>query len=121
MEHIAFTFSVVACLVAASASWSRGRRCVAAGHEHTTSEPAAGPDEAEAEAATVSLAGPLSVPEPSTAAPRSLTTTEAPSLADPPARPRHDGHPAVQSRHSSSPAPSPAAIAGIITGIYFWN
>jgi hypothetical protein len=29
----------------------------------------------------LSLAGPLSLPEPSTAAPRSLTTTEAPSPA----------------------------------------
>ncbi|HEY6501240.1 MAG TPA: MFS transporter, partial [Streptosporangiaceae bacterium] len=36
--HIAFTFSIVACLVAAAASWSRGRRYVAAEHEHTTSE-----------------------------------------------------------------------------------
>ena len=50
--HIAFTFSIVACLVAAAASWSRGRRYVAAEHEHATSEPEAGPDEAEADAET---------------------------------------------------------------------
>jgi MFS family permease len=56
--HIAFTFSIVACLVAAAASWSRGRRYVAAEHEHTTSEPAAGPDEAEAEAETAEAFSP---------------------------------------------------------------
>jgi MFS family permease len=50
--HIAFTFSIGACLVAAAASWSRGRRYVAAEHEHTTSEPMAGSDEAEADAET---------------------------------------------------------------------
>jgi hypothetical protein len=49
--HIAFTFSIVACLVAAAASWSRGRRYVAAEHENA-SAPEAGPDEAEAEAET---------------------------------------------------------------------
>ena len=36
---------------------------------------------ASAISATTSWAGPLSVPEPSTATPRSLTTTDAPSLA----------------------------------------
>jgi MFS family permease len=56
--HIAFTFSIVACLVAAAASWSRGRRYVAAEHEHTTSEPTAGPDEAEAEAETAEAFSP---------------------------------------------------------------
>ncbi len=56
--HIAFTFSIVACLVAAAASWSRGRRYVAAEHEHTTSEPAAGPDEPEAEAETAEAFSP---------------------------------------------------------------
>ena len=56
--HIAFTFSIVACLIAAAASWSRGRRYVAAEHEHTTSEPVAGPDEAEAEAETAEAFSP---------------------------------------------------------------
>lgn len=31
--HIAFAFSIVACLIAAAASWSRGGRYVAAEHE----------------------------------------------------------------------------------------
>ena len=56
--HIAFTFSIVACLVAAAASWSRGRRYVAAEHEHTTSEPAGGPDEADADAETAEAFSP---------------------------------------------------------------
>ena len=48
----------MACLVAAAASWSRGRRYVAAEHEHTTSEPEASLDEAEAEAETAEVFSP---------------------------------------------------------------
>ena len=32
--HVAFAFSIAACLIAAAASWSRGGRYVAAEHEH---------------------------------------------------------------------------------------
>ena len=31
--HVAFAFSIAACLIAAAASWSRGGRYVAAEHE----------------------------------------------------------------------------------------
>jgi hypothetical protein len=54
--HIAFAFSITACLIAAAASWSRGRRYVAAELEAATAQAAsfapAGPDgAADAEAA----------------------------------------------------------------------
>ena len=78
---------------------------------------------ASAISATTSCAGPVSCPEPSTAAPRSLTTTEAPSLASslatdlPMPRPGagDDRDPPVQTCHASSPSRVP------ITGIFFWN
>jgi MFS family permease len=37
--HVAFAFSIAACLIAAAASWSRGGRYVAAEHEHELAEP----------------------------------------------------------------------------------
>ena len=37
--HVAFAFSIAACLIAAAASWSRGKRYVAAEHEHELAEP----------------------------------------------------------------------------------
>jgi hypothetical protein len=55
--HIAFAFSIAACLIAAAASWSRGRRYVAAEHEQAGTA-AAGPDEAEAEAETAEAFSP---------------------------------------------------------------
>ena len=45
--HVAFAFSIGACLIAAAASWSRGARYVAA--EHEAAEPAAPADPAAAD------------------------------------------------------------------------